>query len=878
MDVSEDRMHHHTPTPRMERVTRALAWLSETREYREAGFALTLQAILAALLSVGAVAGLTYAAGQGLQALRHYEQRQSDIALAKSFQDRLQAEGGSSDSIFIPQTDVNGNDNSDAHELDLYAQDAQKNAHFWAYLWDSNARTITRYVYAGPNERCPQSRCKSSGVMANDVTMFNAARYTVDQTANLTPLVRKIVAASGQTPKPVWISYGYPKSTAAWSIQGGNYFVVANLVVSVSQNGNGTTTLLNDQQELTTGFTPSSGVQVSGSTYTPPPVNSPTVNGSSNLKFAYPGATTQVDGSSASFQVSEQNYHDWFEISNASGFSCGSFPGPYPQSGYAYGTVQPATGSSKVAPPQGLPYAYPNPNNDTNQNAPATMTFQPTSQGLCTASIMDVYGDTAAAVMQVMGALTLSTGASSANHSTPPLQVTIAAPGVGVTATFQASKAVDSDGLSLAIQDPNNCSQYASISPGASAFSSSNPVGTETVTVTLKGVQVYTPGCTFYVTDQYNEPSVAVTVVVDPTGVGGGSTCPYGGSPDASGNCPPKLTKLWAGTYHIICQYVNSTQCNGIYTDNIADINQQSSTVNDSRHQLTMWQIDVPQAGWVDLHVNGVDALAQYASGAYEKYSSSSTYTYIPPTLYHASGSAFANGPGQFVTNWGNSTWASTLQSKMSSDNWACYRRDYNSGVSQPSGWFWKVGPDNNGGYEADYCGSNPPNIQDPSVYSASYDYWISTQPGCVNNQYYNYSCGSFSSGASWPQYKLYWTENSAPDASGNNAYVDLYVNFPAAGTYHFVEDLPLNVITGGIYGTDGSPQEEYYNTQNGWVTYSDIAASLATPPPAPTPAPTCAPLQYQTDPNCNPPAPISDPGTGGTGGTGGGKVGPVLQ
>lgn len=68
----------------------------------------------------------------------------------ESLADRLEAEEDSAWAIFTPPLDAFGSLNTDGHELDFFARDAQNRGHYCAYRFDRATRTVQRLLYAEP--------------------------------------------------------------------------------------------------------------------------------------------------------------------------------------------------------------------------------------------------------------------------------------------------------------------------------------------------------------------------------------------------------------------------------------------------------------------------------------------------------------------------------------------------------------------------------------------------------------------------------------------------------------------------------------------------------------------------------------------------------
>jgi type II secretory pathway pseudopilin PulG len=113
------------------------------------------------------------------------------------------AESSSALAIFIPPSDVLGDDNADGHELDFYSRDAARYGHFWAYRWDRASAALQRYTYAAPGAPAAQSDPPVLGI-----TNFAAIR-------KLASTLRQPFLG-GYAPRDVAVNFGYP------GVDGGN--------------------------------------------------------------------------------------------------------------------------------------------------------------------------------------------------------------------------------------------------------------------------------------------------------------------------------------------------------------------------------------------------------------------------------------------------------------------------------------------------------------------------------------------------------------------------------------------------------------------------------------------------------------------------------
>ncbi|MGH7737287.1 MAG: hypothetical protein ACREMP_05400 [Candidatus Tyrphobacter sp.] len=123
---------------------------------------------------------------------------------------RMDAQAASSWSIFVPSTDLNGQSNSDGHEVDFTTQDATRRLYHWAYLYDTSAKTLTRYLLAAGS-------APIAGAVAPGITGFTASAYPATAISDpSTPIYDPLFAAVTVTP----VAYALPDGSIA-----GNAFV-----------------------------------------------------------------------------------------------------------------------------------------------------------------------------------------------------------------------------------------------------------------------------------------------------------------------------------------------------------------------------------------------------------------------------------------------------------------------------------------------------------------------------------------------------------------------------------------------------------------------------------------------------------------------------
>jgi prepilin-type N-terminal cleavage/methylation domain-containing protein len=174
------------------------------------GFTL-LETLLA--LSIALPLGFAVLAivGGGLRAATTAATAGSNADSLATLIERLDAEAHSAAAIFTPRTDVFGAPSCDAsgacRELDFFTRDAKNAPHFWAYLYDPSAKTLTRYAYDDLSANGP-ANLRPYGQRLTNVTGFSAKRIPVSQLT--------IPALAGYVATDVVVPFGYP------GVAGGN--------------------------------------------------------------------------------------------------------------------------------------------------------------------------------------------------------------------------------------------------------------------------------------------------------------------------------------------------------------------------------------------------------------------------------------------------------------------------------------------------------------------------------------------------------------------------------------------------------------------------------------------------------------------------------
>ncbi len=115
----------------------------------ERGFTL-LETLVAVAISVVIGYLLILAASSVLHWSAIQAQRDAEHAAIGELVDRWTAEEDSAWAIFTPPADVFGTANADGHEIDFFTRDGKNQSYFWAYDYDAQTHTLTRYIYNAP--------------------------------------------------------------------------------------------------------------------------------------------------------------------------------------------------------------------------------------------------------------------------------------------------------------------------------------------------------------------------------------------------------------------------------------------------------------------------------------------------------------------------------------------------------------------------------------------------------------------------------------------------------------------------------------------------------------------------------------------------------
>lgn len=203
--------------------------------------------------------------------------------------------------------------------------------------------------------------------------------------------------------------------------------------------------------------------------------------------------------------ATEWGYAHWF--ASAVGFRCGNgtarfpdvLPSPYSR------PYDPSEAQQPPSPPPDVPFSYPNAHGGSMNDAPAPFPLQPNAAGLCRATIVDDFGQSAAAAVQVMGWLSVRYRGATFVHDSKPLLHLPAFGRAGSRVTLAVSKTYDSEPLRPAVAFDAACSPYVSfaITPGETPRSPSQRPATATIRMTLVTLPASPIACGGTIFDQY---------------------------------------------------------------------------------------------------------------------------------------------------------------------------------------------------------------------------------------------------------------------------------------------------------------------------------------------------------------------------------------
>jgi hypothetical protein len=149
-------------------------------------------------------------ASQTIFAAAHLDARLTGRSATDRLAERLESDAAGAWSIFVPDNDVFGANNADAHELDFTTQDASHNTYWWAYNYSATSARVTNYAYAPGTPPIP-------GDVFDGITGFGAESHPVTDLSNANSDIYDALFA-GATVTPVDFDFGWSQSAA----NGGN--------------------------------------------------------------------------------------------------------------------------------------------------------------------------------------------------------------------------------------------------------------------------------------------------------------------------------------------------------------------------------------------------------------------------------------------------------------------------------------------------------------------------------------------------------------------------------------------------------------------------------------------------------------------------------
>lgn len=826
-----------------------------------AGFAFTTDAMLSIgmwavfILAIGlSIGGVARVAGDYFTKTAHENEITSTLATMRSY-------ARSAHGRFTPPLDINAQPNcvnGQCHEVVFYTKDAAGHAHYIAYDYSGGKLQAYRYnkisLVGGNQVPCQAAypcgataadmlQSGGSSIQLTNFWVKEVTASTLATDANSSPLFKALLSKAGGTVTDSVIQFVGPNTHAS------NAVIIGQMVAP----GYGTDFSLVSDDLATANLTEDVGYY----TPSPPPAIQGTVG--TPVVFYWPSAPNQ------SFGVHEDNYHDQFYATDG---SCSA----------SVASVSPVN-------PTGM---YPSPNtpgqNSGNADFTATANGSP---GFCDLFVYDAYHNrsgppTYSVDTEVMGPLTAQwtssggttyQGTSSSALSLPVNDPQTATPlfkDAGDSINVLTYKTFDGQVLNATVTFDATCSQYLQWSSAGSSMNGNGATATSMNTVRFTLVNPLPSGnpavqCGGTFGDQYGEPTVPFALRIDPGGVTGSGTV--------------SVQTLFQGAFQHICQQESKTQCGGIYTDNIAEIDGPDSTWAVG---LTWWggyKITVSgQTSWIALHFPGVSVTQNYGGPqGYVQYNTS--YTYYPPTVAKYTTDSVGNpNVGYFgLAFLQSANYITQLSTAATTDNWGCYEQDYNLNTAGPLGYITYYAGSSPGGI---YCNSNPANLASPATSGTRSSFlalWWAMTGGDPNA---NPVIPSVT--PDWLQTPTGFSGGTTIDSAGNFVYTQYYQLAP--GTYYILLDYgPTDTrIYGGTWhdaGTGSWPV--MYDYESGVTSLGAVTATvLSTPPtplPTPSPDPCAAKFAYLSNPDCPQPDPTSKPSGGVTGGGGGNNPPPAL-
>lgn len=169
-----------------------------------------LETLIAVAISVIIGMLLLQAASSFLHWSALAAQRNTENASLGELADRWEADEDSAWAIFTPPGDVLGASNADGHEVDFFTRDGHGRAYFWAYTFDSQAHTITRYLYDAPGS-APAKDTVYAGITKFATRTYPLTALQDASTPVYSPLYASATLQSGTVlfyPAMPWIAGG----------------------------------------------------------------------------------------------------------------------------------------------------------------------------------------------------------------------------------------------------------------------------------------------------------------------------------------------------------------------------------------------------------------------------------------------------------------------------------------------------------------------------------------------------------------------------------------------------------------------------------------------------------------------------------------------
>lgn len=169
-----------------------------------------IETIVAAAVAFVLTWLLVRLAGQTIFAAAHLDARLNARSATDRLAERLESDAAGAWSIFVPESDLFGAGNADAHELDFMTQDAAHRTYWWAYEYAPAMRRVTVYAYNPGSPPVP-------GDVFDGIAGFGAESHPVTDLSNPNSDIYDALFA-GTSVVPVDVDFGWSRSAA----NGGN--------------------------------------------------------------------------------------------------------------------------------------------------------------------------------------------------------------------------------------------------------------------------------------------------------------------------------------------------------------------------------------------------------------------------------------------------------------------------------------------------------------------------------------------------------------------------------------------------------------------------------------------------------------------------------